>query len=75
MQKVGYRSSEEETNMMVKGSVGVSSVEKVMTAVSFVTFMYLLMGIQVWVAILAGAPMRNPGLLYEPAVALIQMLR
>jgi hypothetical protein len=59
---------------MVK-TKAVSSVEKVMTAVSFVTFMYLLMGIQVWVSMIAGVPMRNPGLLYEPAVSLIQMLR
>ncbi|MCF7815466.1 MAG: hypothetical protein K9M10_00340 [Candidatus Pacebacteria bacterium] len=48
-----------------------SKAEILMGSISFVLFLYLLIGTPVWMSLAEGKPI-FPGLLYEPAVRLIQ---
>lgn len=59
---------------MVELRVKTSTTEIVGTTVAVLLSMYILLGMPVWAALVDGKPV-YPGLLYEPAVSLIQMLR
>jgi hypothetical protein len=64
-----------EETTMIKLRAKTSTTEIVGTTVAILLCMYMLLGMPVWVALADGKPVYYPGLLYEPAVALVQMLR